>query len=105
MCFSFASAGVGRTGTLITIDHELQKAAKEHCIDAFTFVSHLRQQRNFMVQTDAQYVFLHDALLEGALSGDTEVSAESLQQHMEKLEVVDADEESGYKREFQVNQI
>ena len=58
LSFFFASAGVGQTGTLITIDHELQRAAKEHCIDAFTCVSQLRQQRNFMVQTDAQYVFI-----------------------------------------------
>ena len=58
-----------------------------------------------MVQTDAQYVFIHDALLEDTLSGDTEVSAELLQQHMEKLQAVDTDGEDGYKREFQVNQI
>ena len=33
------------------------------------------------------------------------MSAELLQQHMEKLQAVDTDGEDGYKREFQVNQI
>ena len=56
-----------------------------------------------MVQTDAQYVFLHDAILEGALSGDTEVTTEQLSKHMKTLQEVDEEEESGYKKEFQVN--
>ena len=96
------SAGVGRTGTLITIDTELQRADKEKCLDPFNFVNQLREQRNHMVQTEAQYIFLHDAILEGALSGKTEVPVEHLTRHMKGLEALDEDEESGYKKEFQV---
>ncbi len=55
-----------------------------------------------MVQTDAQYVFLHDALLEGTLSGNTEVSVDRLDKHMKILEKVDEEEENGYLKEFQV---
>ena len=41
-----------------------------------------------MVQTEAQYIFLHDAILEGVLSGKTEVPVEHLSRHMKKLEGV-----------------
>ena len=55
-----------------------------------------------MVQTEAQYIFLHDAILEVASSGNTEFAVEMLNQHMTELEHVDAEDESGYKKEFQV---
>jgi len=55
-----------------------------------------------MVQTEAQYVFLHDAILEGVTSGNTEVSAERLAQRMSELEEVDSDGETGYQKEFNV---
>ena len=56
-----------------------------------------------MVQTEAQYIFLHDAILEGALSGKTEMPVEHLSRYMKKLEVLDKEDESGYKKEFQVS--
>ena len=96
------SAGVGRTGTLITIDEELQRAECDEYIDAFNYVKRLREQRNFMVQTDTQYVFLHDAVFEGIISGKTEVPAKELSRRIHKLREVDEDEDSGYKKEFQV---
>ena len=99
---SLLSAGVGRTGTLITIDIESQRVQKEKAVDPFNTVTQLRQQRNHMVQTEAQYVFLHDAILEEANSGNTEMTVEKLSQRMAELEKVDEDEESGYKKEFQV---
>jgi len=52
--------------------------------------------------TQAQYVFLHDAILEGVTSGNTEVSAERLAQRMSELEEVDSDGETGYQKEFNV---
>lgn len=53
--FSFclsSSAGVGRTGTFITLDVMLQRISKEDSIDVFGFVRQMRYQRNFMVQTE-----------------------------------------------------
>ena len=43
---------MGRTGTLITIDVELQRAMKEGVVDPFYFVAKMREQRNLMVQTE-----------------------------------------------------
>ena len=38
-----------------------------------------------MVQTEDQYVFIHDALLEAVQSGNTEIPARSLYVHIQKL--------------------
>ena len=46
------SAGVGRTGTLIGLDVELQRATREGVVDPYNFVLHMRDQRNLMVQTE-----------------------------------------------------
>ena len=48
------SAGVGRTGTLITIDVELQRAQHDGAIDPFNFVLQMRNARNHMVQTEVR---------------------------------------------------
>ena len=74
-------------------------------MDPFNTVFHLRQQRNHMVQTEAQYVFLHDAILEEASSGITEVTVNKLGQRMGELEKVDEEEESGFKKEFRVSML
>ncbi len=37
------------------------------------------------VQTEEQYIFIHDALLEATLSGNTEISRENLAEYIEKL--------------------
>ena len=63
------SAGVGRSGTFISLDMELQRAAMEDKINPFACVLELRKDRNYMVQTESQYIFLHDAILEGILFG------------------------------------
>ena len=81
---------------------ELQRAEKESLVDPFNSVLKLRQQRNFMVQAEAQYVFLHDAILEGSQSGKKEVFASELRKKMEELEEKSDENESGYKQEFMV---
>ena len=44
------SAGVGRTGTLITIDHALDQIQKERVVDIAGIIQRLRNQRMKMVQ-------------------------------------------------------
>ena len=45
------SAGVGRTGTFITIDHVLEQVKKENVVDIPGVIGQIRQQRTKMVQT------------------------------------------------------
>uniref|UniRef100_A0A8C1IDB4 Receptor-type tyrosine-protein phosphatase alpha n=1 Tax=Cyprinus carpio TaxID=7962 RepID=A0A8C1IDB4_CYPCA len=79
------SAGVGRTGTFIVIDAMLDMMGAERKVDVFGFVTRIRAQRCQMVQTDMQYVFIFQALLEHYLYGDTELEVTSLESHLNKL--------------------
>lgn len=95
------SAGVGRTGCFIVIDSMLERARHERTVDIYGHVTCLRAQRNYMVQTEDQYVFIHDALLEAVVCGDTEVSATNLHTHIQKLMRVDPIENiTGMELEF-----
>ncbi|XP_058841650.1 receptor-type tyrosine-protein phosphatase alpha-like [Acipenser ruthenus] len=79
------SAGVGRTGTFIVIDAMLDMMTSERKVDVFGFVTRIRAQRCQMVQTDMQYVFIYQAMLEHYLYGDTELEVTSLETHLQKL--------------------
>uniref|UniRef100_A0A8I5U1T5 Receptor-type tyrosine-protein phosphatase H n=1 Tax=Pongo abelii TaxID=9601 RepID=A0A8I5U1T5_PONAB len=57
------SAGVGRTGTLIALDVLLRQLQSEGLLGPFSFVRKMRESRPLMVQTEAQYVFLHQCIL------------------------------------------
>ncbi|XP_056399931.1 receptor-type tyrosine-protein phosphatase H isoform X2 [Hyla sarda] len=58
------SAGVGRTGTLIALDYLIQQNEREHRIGVYGFVEKMRMNRNLMVQTEAQYIFLNKCMLD-----------------------------------------
>ncbi|XP_047662497.1 receptor-type tyrosine-protein phosphatase F isoform X6 [Tachysurus fulvidraco] len=79
------SAGVGRTGCLIVIDAMLERMKHEKTVDIYGHVTCMRSQRNYMVQTEDQYIFIHEALLEAATCGITEVPARNLYTHIQKL--------------------
>lgn len=79
------SAGVGRTGAFIVIDSMLERLRYENTIDVYGHVTVLRSQRNYMVQTEDQYIFIHDAVLEAVTCGDTEIAARSLPAHLHSL--------------------
>ncbi|XP_047224372.1 receptor-type tyrosine-protein phosphatase F isoform X14 [Girardinichthys multiradiatus] len=79
------SAGVGRTGCFIVIDAMLERIKHEKTVDIYGHVTCMRAQRNYMVQTEDQYIFIHEALLEAATCGNTEVPARNLYAHIQKL--------------------
>nr|XP_054775186.1 tyrosine-protein phosphatase 10D-like isoform X1 [Lytechinus pictus] len=58
------SAGVGRTGTFIVLDHMLQHMEQYDFVDVMGVVCGMRMHRNFMVQTEQQYVFIHRCLMD-----------------------------------------
>ncbi|XP_075919081.1 receptor-type tyrosine-protein phosphatase S-like isoform X2 [Petromyzon marinus] len=79
------SAGVGRTGCFVALDAALERLRSERTADAYGLVTCLRSQRNYTVQTEEQYAFVHEALLEAASAGGTEVPARSLHAHVRRL--------------------
>ncbi|XP_030647920.1 protein tyrosine phosphatase receptor type Fa isoform X3 [Chanos chanos] len=82
------SAGVGRTGCFIVIDAMLERMKHEKSVDIYGHVTCMRAQRNYMVQTEDQYIFIHEALLEAVTCGNTEVPARNLYAHIQKLSQV-----------------
>ncbi|XP_053497988.1 receptor-type tyrosine-protein phosphatase eta, partial [Ictalurus furcatus] len=53
------SAGVGRTGTLIALDHLIFQIERESIVDIYGIIHDMRMHRPLMVQTEDQYVFLN----------------------------------------------
>ncbi|XP_041059665.1 receptor-type tyrosine-protein phosphatase delta-like isoform X1 [Carcharodon carcharias] len=95
------SAGVGRTGCFIVIDAMLERIKHEKTVDIYGHVTLMRSQRNYMVQTEDQYIFIHDALLEAVACGTTEVMARNLFSYIQKLTQVEAGEHvTGMELEF-----
>ncbi|XP_056377652.1 receptor-type tyrosine-protein phosphatase delta isoform X24 [Hyla sarda] len=95
------SAGVGRTGCFIVIDAMLERIRHEKTVDIYGHVTLMRAQRNYMVQTEDQYIFIHDALLEAVTCGNTEVPARNLYAYIQKLTQIEPGENvTGMELEF-----
>ncbi|XP_054656290.1 receptor-type tyrosine-protein phosphatase delta-like isoform X5 [Dunckerocampus dactyliophorus] len=95
------SAGVGRTGCFIVIDAMLERIKHEKTADIYGHVTLMRAQRNYMVQTEDQYVFIHDALQEAVNCGTTEVPARNLYAYIQKLTQIECGENvTGMELEF-----
>ncbi|XP_015419706.1 PREDICTED: receptor-type tyrosine-protein phosphatase delta isoform X31 [Myotis davidii] len=95
------SAGVGRTGCFIVIDAMLERIKHEKTADIYGHVTLMRAQRNYMVQTEDQYIFIHDALLEAVTCGNTEVPARNLYAYIQKLTQIETGENvTGMELEF-----
>ncbi|XP_062589187.1 tyrosine-protein phosphatase 99A-like isoform X2 [Saccostrea cucullata] len=79
------SAGVGRTGTYILIDSMIEQIKDLGTINIPAFLLQIRQQRNFLVQTEDQYMLIHDALVEYLLCPTTEIKQSDVKVYTEKL--------------------
>ena len=125
--YTFLSAGVGRSGTYITIDAMLQRLKDEDTLNIYEFVTKCRTRRTFMVQNQVitiviyvctscterfngflvsiqdQYVFIHDALNDYLTCGETAVPVYELRRKITDLEAPVQDKEvTGFQFEFDV---
>ncbi|XP_072041267.1 receptor-type tyrosine-protein phosphatase mu-like [Amphiura filiformis] len=95
------SAGVGRTGTYITIEAMRQQAKRDGTIDVYDFVSKMRQKRMKMVQTSAQYRFIFDTLVEYIHCGDTSITRVDFNAELKKLRSKDTKSgQTGLAKQF-----
>eukprot|EP00040_Diaphanoeca_grandis_P004339 m.28221 g.28221 ORF g.28221 m.28221 type:complete len:713 (+) comp15887_c0_seq1:191-2329(+) len=82
------SAGVGRTGTYIAIDRIMQQCMDMGPnLDVDAIVKDMRMARNFMVQTEVQYMFIFRAVLDGITELLTGESSKAEKLEMEKMEM------------------
>lgn len=96
------SAGVGRTGTYIGIDAMLEGLEAEGRVDVYGYVVKLRRQRCLMVQVEAQYILIHQALVEYNQFGETEVSLSEFHPYLSNMKKRDPPSEpSPLEAEFQ----
>ncbi|XP_067041211.1 receptor-type tyrosine-protein phosphatase S-like isoform X4 [Acropora muricata] len=82
------SAGVGRTGTFVVVDSTLDRIKAENTIEIFNYVAYLRTRRTAMVQTEGQYTFCHDAILESLQCGNTQIYAHDLRITLARMDEV-----------------
>ncbi|RUS84290.1 hypothetical protein EGW08_007934, partial [Elysia chlorotica] len=81
------SAGIGRTGTFITVDICLRRLEDVGTVDVRETVRKIRSQRAFSIQMPDQYVFCHQAVLEHAMK-------QGLISSMEQISLEEPDSDS-----------
>lgn len=67
------------------LDAQLNQLRLTGTLSPLGFLCRARTQRNHLVQTEEQYVFVHDALLEHVRSGNTEVEFARARDYLAKL--------------------
>ncbi|NXE41911.1 PTPRU phosphatase, partial [Ptilorrhoa leucosticta] len=98
------SAGTGRTGCYIVLDVMLDMAECEGVVDIYNCVKTLCSRRINMIQTEEQYIFIHDAILEACLCGETSIPASEFKPtYKEMVRIEPQSNSSQLREEFQVS--
>uniref|UniRef100_A0A674PI27 Receptor-type tyrosine-protein phosphatase U n=1 Tax=Takifugu rubripes TaxID=31033 RepID=A0A674PI27_TAKRU len=93
------SMGAGRTGCYIVLDVMLDMAECEGVVDIYNCVKTLCSRRINMIQTEEQYVFIHDAILEACLCGETAVPVNEFALTFKEMLKVDTQSNTSQLRE------
>uniref|UniRef100_A0A8C6TVH6 protein-tyrosine-phosphatase n=1 Tax=Neogobius melanostomus TaxID=47308 RepID=A0A8C6TVH6_9GOBI len=93
------SMGAGRTGCYIVLDVMLDMAECEGVVDIYNCVKTLCSRRINMIQTEEQYVFIHDAILEACLCGETAIPVSEFSLTYKELLKVDSQSNTSQLRE------
>ncbi|XP_060640646.2 receptor-type tyrosine-protein phosphatase U isoform X2 [Anolis sagrei] len=93
------SAGTGRTGCYIVLDVMLDMAECEGVVDIYNCVKTLCSRRINMIQTEEQYVFIHDAILEACLCGETSIPIGEFRSTFKEMVRIDPQSNSSQLRE------
>uniref|UniRef100_A0A8C4WAT6 Receptor-type tyrosine-protein phosphatase U n=1 Tax=Gopherus evgoodei TaxID=1825980 RepID=A0A8C4WAT6_9SAUR len=96
------SAGTGRTGCYIVLDVMLDMAECEGVVDIYNCVKTLCSRRINMIQTEEQYIFIHDAILEACLCGETAIPVSEFRPtYKEMVRIEPQSNSSQLREEFQ----
>ncbi|KAJ6663555.1 hypothetical protein lerEdw1_009634 [Lerista edwardsae] len=93
------SAGTGRTGCYIVLDVMLDMAECEGVVDIYNCVKTLCSRRINMIQTEEQYIFIHDAILEACLCGETSIPVGEFKPTYKEMVRIDPQSNSSQLRE------
>uniref|UniRef100_A0A1I7XTN6 Protein-tyrosine phosphatase n=1 Tax=Heterorhabditis bacteriophora TaxID=37862 RepID=A0A1I7XTN6_HETBA len=78
------SAGIGRTGSIVLIQHAMELLNKPApLLEISGYLEQLRMQRNNSIQTEQQYLYVHEVLL--LYLKKTKYLDDALNEHLEKF--------------------
>ena len=79
----------------------LERLKYENTVDVYGHVTCLRSQRNYTVQTEDQYIFIYEAILEAVIAGCSEVHIRNLYNHLQMLmQIVPGENVTALELEF-----